>query len=90
MKNIKKLLMPFAVGIALSIIPISAYSLSNMNKKFTIYKTVNCVSCCPPTIRLEDPIGLPITCELTGESPDDGSGVTICSYNCGLGGGGEY
>lgn len=79
MKKFKKVFVSFSLGLLLSIVPITAFAASGIT--VTRLFAGGCPETIDYTIR-ENGYTLTIECRLTGESPDDGSGVSVCSYSC--------
>jgi uncharacterized membrane protein len=89
----KKILISFAFGLVLSALPITGLAFSG-NKLSNVVENVFNVTRliaggCPQTISVpvtiqqgDLTIEADVTCTLTGESPDNGSGVSVCSYSC--------
>jgi hypothetical protein len=81
MNKFKKIIMSFSLGLMLSIIPITAFAATG--KTFNIKRIV--MGNCPQTLNVQYSLnGVPVTmeCTLTGESPNTGDGVSVCSYAC--------
>ena len=73
--------MSFSLGLMLSVIPITTFAASG--KTFNIKRMF--LQGCPETFRLDYSFAgnqVTIVCSLTGESPNTGDGVSVCSYAC--------
>ncbi len=78
MKTLRKIFVPFSLGIVLSLVPITAFAASG--KTFNLRKMV--LGACPETLTINIPGSMTIYCTLAGESPDTGDGVSVCAYIC--------